>query len=116
MATAAITRTQQTWHRFYTWAEVAQGDDFAAATIEVTPYTMMMQVDGTPDGATIAIHGSIDGVTYYPLDDAEGTAIGLTAAGLVSIGEAPYYIKPVLTGGGASTALTVQIYVRADKM
>lgn len=68
-----------------------------------------VQVTGTYGGATIAIHGSTNGVDYELLTDGLGSDI-LATSGSVNfrIEQAPEYIKPVRTNG-SSTDLDVTL-------
>ena len=69
-----------------------------------------VQVRGTYGGATIAIHGSLDGTNYVVLHDTEGNALSFTSGdNLKSILEATPYIKPVIAGG-SSTAIVVTLF------
>ncbi len=69
-----------------------------------------VQVSGTFNGATCSIVGSNDGTTYFNLTDPQGNAITFTSADrMEQIMEVCLYIKPLLTGAGASTDLDVTI-------
>ena len=58
-----------------------------------------IQVAGTFGGATIALHGSNDGVTYTQLTDQANAALTCTTTCLKSIQQPALYIKPVVSGG-----------------
>lgn len=70
------------------------------------------QVSGTFGGATVEIHGSLDGVTYAALTDPQGNTVSFSQAGVKAIVEATPYLKPVVSGAGALTELKVMVYVR----
>jgi hypothetical protein len=100
-------------YQVYNWDGVSEGDTFNAAQVVRTPYSVTMQATGTFGGATIELHGSVDGTNYAALNDLSGTAIGLTAAGIASIGDAVLYIKPVISGG-TSSDVDVHVIARFD--
>ena len=54
-------------------------------------------------GATATLEGSNDGTSWFGLSDPQGAAISMTVNGLVAVLENPRYIKPVLSGGAASS-------------
>lgn len=116
MADIAFTKSDnaRSW-RVYFWETVGQSDTPLPVKLDRTPYSLMVQATGTFSGsAAIAVHGSVDGTNYVALDDRQGTAISLTAAGIASIGEAPLWIKPVVSSGDGSTDVDVSILVRFD--
>lgn len=69
-----------------------------------------VQIEGTFNGATVAIQGSNDGVTFETLLDPANNAISKNAAGLFQIATPALWIQPVVTGGGASTALLITVF------
>lgn len=83
-----------------TWNTLTENDtceEFIPGGTE--PVVASMQVTGTFGGATVVLQGSNDGTNFYDLDDIEGTAISVTAAGLVEFSTSALYIKPVASGG-----------------
>jgi hypothetical protein len=62
-----------------------------------------MQVSGTFGAASVQLEGSLDGVTWQTI----GTA--LTAAGAVSVANAPYCFLRVHVSGATSPSVTVVI-------
>lgn len=72
------------------------------------------QVSGTFNGATVEIHGSLDGQSYQALTDPQGNPISFTQPGIKAILEATPYVKPVVTGAGGSTDLKIMVYVRRN--
>lgn len=94
-----------------TWTPVTNAD-----TCEAIRHSSVrdrcLQVLGTFDSATVALHGSNDGTNYAALKDAGGSAIGLTAAGIVQVQQIPVWVKPVISGGGASQSLTIVLAER----
>lgn len=91
------------------WGPMTQADTCQSVALNgAGPVAASFQVTGTFGGATVALHGSNDDVSYFPLKDVAGAAIGLTAAGLVELSSAAIFIKPVITGGaGASLTIIV---------
>jgi len=111
MAVIAFTKPDTgTFHRVYSWASVTEADSFAPVKLDKAINAITIQVSGTVGGATLALHGSLDGTNYVALKDADGTAIALTSAGLASGRDLVLYLKPVATGG-ASQSLNVSVMV-----
>lgn len=87
--------------------EPYEAGDFADATV---------QFGGTfTGGGTVVLEGSNDGVTYTTMTDPQGNNLQYTAAGLELIAEKPRYIRPRITAGGASTSISVLLYVRRTR-
>ena len=73
-----------------------------------------IQITGTAGGGTIAIQGSNDGTNYVTLTDVGGNALtGLTTGVIKEILENTKWIKPVLTGGGGTTAMAIVMSAKA---
>jgi hypothetical protein len=73
-----------------------------------------VQVSGTFGAAGSAtIEGSNDNTNWFPLHDPAGAALTITAAGLKEILENPLYIRPNVTAGDGTTALTVTLVQRS---
>lgn len=102
-------------HTVITWAGATNGgtpDTFQPVKLSRLPYAISAQVTGNFSGsASIALHGSIDGTNYAALNDRQGSAIAVTAAGIANCGDAPLYLKPVLSSGDGSTDLDVSLLV-----
>lgn len=72
-----------------------------------------VQVAGTfGAGGTVVIEGSNDGSNYVTLNNAQGTALSLTGAGLKQIVEIPRYARARVTAGDGTTSLTVTFVLR----
>ena len=74
-----------------------------------------VQVAGTFGGATVTVQGSNDLTTptnASTLTDPGGTSIVKTSISLVHILEMPLWIRPSVTGGDGSTAITINLVVR----
>lgn len=61
--------------------------------------TASVQVGGTFGGATVALQGSNDGVTYTTLKDLSGAAMSFTSAGYAEFSSGAAFIKPLVSGG-----------------
>ncbi len=66
---------------------------------------------GTFDSATMVLHGSPDGVTYFALKDIGNTAISLTADGGATVMAPVMFVKPVFSGGGGSQDVDVTLFL-----
>ena len=102
------------------------GDD---SVVKVT-YTIANGNDGTPCeyaqwadrsvhvagtfgvGGTIVIEGSNNGSTYKTLTDPQGNALSFTAESIEAITELVRYIRPRVTAGDGTTAITVDFLFR----
>lgn len=115
---AAITRTTDKITRgshWWTWSAIGNADTATEIGDDegiVAFADKTVQVDGTFGGTTVTLEGSNDGASWFGLSDPQGTAISFTAAGLSAILENPRYIKPVMTGGAASS-INVRLVGRA---
>lgn len=58
-------------------------------------------------GGSVTIEGSNDGTNWAACHNPGGTAATLTALGLVTIMEIPLFLRPNVTAGDGTTALTV---------
>lgn len=97
----------------YEWEALGDGVSGNAANFlqtQVFPIEMSVQVQGTFGGGTVAIEGSIDGVSFYPLTDANGTAIEFTANGLKQIPGTHAYVRPTISG---STGADIDMFLLA---
>lgn len=89
-----------------TWSSMAANDD--GFPVRLAVYSdRSIQVAGVFGGCTVTIGGSNDGVNYFAVTGTDGEQIVLTEAALKQIVELPVFIKPRLTGGDGTTAVTV---------
>jgi hypothetical protein len=58
-----------------------------------------MQVIGTFGGASVALQGSNDGPNWVALNDTQGEAIAITAAGGAEFSASCVYLRPLASGG-----------------
>ena len=94
------------------WATLLNGDD--GAPFEFVDWAdRTIQVFGTfGAGGTVVLEGSNDGVNYSTLTDSNGVAMSYTAAAVKQINEAPRYVRPRVTAGDGTTALTFSLTAR----
>lgn len=63
-------------------------------------------------GGTLLLEGSNDGTNYNTLHDPGGNALSLTSSQIVAILEISAFIRPRVSAGDGSTALSVTLLVR----
>lgn len=68
-----------------------------------------VQVAGVFDGASVRLEGSNDGENWATLTDPQGNDLVITSAKIEAITEVSLRLRPVIVGGGASTALAVTV-------
>lgn len=76
-----------------------------------------LHVTGTPSGATVRLQGSNEDTPTTPnavnLSSPSETTIGVTATpALKQVLENPLYVRPLVSGGDGSTAITVRLVCR----
>jgi len=121
MAEVAATRTPMTAFNernchIIEWAHLTNANTTAEA-IEMGGFSdRSIQIEGTWDGATVVLKGSNDGANYQTLTDPQGNAISFTSSDRIEqIMELTRYIKPVMSGQGASTDITVTVFMKKAK-
>jgi len=93
-----------------TWAAIPNGQQGIGWSIGPHWATLTAQLTGTLGaGGSVTMEGSMDGTTYGSLHTTSGTIATMTALGLIAIAELPLYIRPNVTAGDGTTALTVQL-------
>ena len=99
----ALTQTSGKNHtrRIATWTgETTAGNaSIPRYAPHVSLTTASVQVSGTIGGATVALQGSNDGVTYTTLKDTAGSPLSFAAAGYAEFSSAAAFIKPLISGG-----------------
>ena len=95
-----------------TWANMQNGDD--GQPIELANFAdRSVQVFGTfGAGGNVRIEGSIDGTNYAPLTDPQGNNLDINTAKIEAVIELVRWIRPVVTAGDGSTALTVTMLLK----
>lgn len=71
-----------------------------------------VSVEGTFDSGTVVIQGSNTGSAWHTLHDFHGSELLFTGAGIATIAENPRFVRPTVTGAGATAALTVALLSR----
>ena len=91
------------------WAALANTD--TGAPFMMPAFSQMsMQVTGTiGTGGKVQLKGSQTGTTYAQLPNKQGTAIELSALGFAQSDCGAAYVRPEITAGDGTTALTVEI-------
>jgi hypothetical protein len=86
-----------------------------------SPYEMRQQADRSVQiagtfgaGGSVNVEGSNDGTNYQILRDPQGVALTFTAAGLKQVLEITNYIRPRVTAGDGTTALTITLLARGN--
>jgi hypothetical protein len=114
VVTSTETRDQTVGNNshFVSWTPLLNGDSGA-------PYGMSgfadrsAQIVGTfGTGGTVLIEGSNDGTNYVTLNDPQGVALSLTAAGLKEIAQIVKFIRPRVSAGDGTTSITVTLLAR----
>lgn len=95
-----------------TWTGLANGDtgqafDRAAFADRAVQFTGTFGVAG---GAVL--EGSLDGSTWFTLNDPFNAALSFTTAGLRQVLEHVVYVRPRVTGGDGTTDLACRLLVK----
>lgn len=113
MATVSrtITKILQDGNRSWnvSWLTIPNGDDGEPITLPAHADRSVQIVGTFGAGGTIILEGSNDGTNYETLSDYLGNALSFTAEGLSSIAEVVNHIRPRVTAGDGTTALTVTL-------
>lgn len=91
------------------WNAIGNADVGTPVVIPRNVGALTFGVSGTFGSATVVLQGSIDGVNYVTLKDMNGTAISITANGIVSMGNPPPFLRPS-SSGGTATVLQANIH------
>jgi hypothetical protein len=95
------------------WTPLANGDSGSA--VDLNDYRdRSVQVLGTfGTGGSVTLQGSNDGgTTWATLTDQGGNNLTFTAAGIKHVQQLTEYIRPTVTAGDGTTALTVYVFFR----
>jgi hypothetical protein len=95
-----------------TWSGMANGD--VGAPVRYHSHAdRSVQVAGVfGTGGTVLIEGSVDEANFATLSDPQGIALSLTAAKVKAISEMTTVVRPRVSAGDGTTALTVTMIVR----
>jgi len=96
------------------WQSLANGDSGSAIDEKWAQWAdRSVQITGTfGAGGTILVEGSNDGTNYATLNNAQGSALSLTAAAIKQIAEMTRTTRPRVSAGDGTTALTVTLFMR----
>ena len=94
------------------WATMANGD--GGAPVMLSQYTdRSVQITGVfGAGGSVRIEGSNDGVNWAVLTDPQGNDLNITTAKIEMVTEATLMIRPRVTAGDGTTALTVALFAK----
>lgn len=112
MATVRFTTVYTTdWKKntaTISWPAMAAND--VGQALELPSYAdKSIQISGTPGGATVVLEGSDNGSTYVTLSDPQGNALSFMDVALKFVVENVRYIRPHVTGGDGTTAITATL-------
>jgi hypothetical protein len=94
----------------FQWPGMSSGDDGRA--VEYSEFAdRSVQFSGVFAGASVSFQGSNDGVNWHALTDPFGAPITKTAASLVAITEMTRFVRPVVSGGDGTTAITCTLFM-----
>lgn len=118
MATIAITSVPLATDQFmgdyraFSWTPLANGDSGTGVNLPAFG-DRTVQINGTfGAGGTVVIEGSLDGTNWFTMNNVQGSALSFTAAGFRAVSEASIYIRPRVTAGDGTTAITVYMFAR----
>jgi hypothetical protein len=120
MATVSATRLSGE-HNFggenqvISWANLANGDE-GGALQQPGFADRSVQIVGTfGAGGTLVLEGSNDGVNYVTLTDPQGNPLSITTAKIEQISEVTRFVRPRVTAGDGTTALSVHMLVKGQR-
>ncbi len=84
------------------WNNITESDTANPVAVSgLGPAVGSVQFIGTFGSATAVLQGSNDGSTWVNLEDQNGDAISLTAAGAVDFSTAMLHLRPSMSGGSS---------------
>lgn len=96
-----------------TWPALANGDVGAPVTLPNWA-DRTVQVAGTfGAGGSVSVRGSNDGTNFVALSDPQGNALTFSSGAIKLCTEVPWMMRPQVTAGDGTTAITVTAVVRA---
>lgn len=95
-----------------TWAGMANGDVGEAIELANFADRSVQVVGAFGAGGNVRIEGSLNGTDYAPLTDPQGNNLDINAAKIEAITELVRWIRPAVTAGDGSTALTVTMLLK----
>lgn len=117
MATIAFTDAEIYDNRRLTqWTGLTQTTSDVGEPLLLKYADFCVQMSGTFGvGGTIVLEGSNDGVSYFTLNDTQGSAVSITAGAIKQVVEAPRYVRPRISAGDGTTALNCFLFSRRDR-
>lgn len=97
--------------QFHVWNSLAAGDDGKPFPF-VDCADRTIQVEGTFGGGSLIFEGSNDGVNYRTLHDPQGVLLSIATAQIFTVTQVPKWIRPRVSGGDVTTALSVSMVAR----
>lgn len=98
-----------------TW-EGMDSNDTGEAIVYPNYADRTVQVSGTfGTGGNVVIEGTIDGTNYVTLADVSGATLSFSSAGLKTIVDVPWKIRPRVTAGDGTTSITVSLAMRRNR-
>ncbi len=75
-----------------------------------------VQIEGDYAGASVSIDGCNDDEHFRPLCSLDGMLLSqITTCGIIGVRELSKYLRPRVTGGTASTKLTITLLYRVSR-
>jgi len=96
-----------------TWETLTETNSTGAPFLIAAFNTIAIQFAGTFGGGSVVLEGSIDGATYFTLDDVEGAAISKSAAGMETSGDYALWVRPRVASGTGVDVDAIMICRRA---
>lgn len=114
MATIESTRsaTGNTLAVVFTWSGLANGDDGAPIPFSMYADRSVQVFGDFGVGGTVLIEGSNDGEHWAPLTNLQGTDLQFTTPKIEMASEITLMVRPRVTGGDGTTALTVLLMAK----
>ena len=101
-----------------TWTPLTTTDD-TGTPVDAPDHTFKeVQVFGTfGAGGSVRVQGSLDGgTTWAALNDVQGNALNVTAAGIERVQESTARVRPLVTAGDGTTSLTVVMILKPTEV
>lgn len=96
-----------------TWTGLTNGDDGSPVQFDEFGDRCVQSSGTFGAGGTVLWEGSIDGTNYGTLNNAQGSAISITAATAVKqVVEIPRYSRPRVSAGDGTTSLSFYAVLR----
>lgn len=113
--TAFSVADNERWVVRYVWQGLLNGDDGEPIKLAVFADRSVQVIGTFGTGGSLSIEGSNDGgTTWATLKDPFAANITFTAAGLKTVGDLPYQIRPHVTAGDGNTDLDCYLMIRSS--